>query len=73
MKETVFGIPLPRAARSNRCFVVPVVAVQWTEATAVVAADTHHMWVGHHLGVGNLIVEERGIVVWGLRTWAKKL
>jgi hypothetical protein len=69
MKEIVFEIQLPRGARSNMCFVVRAVA----EAIAVVVAGKHYMWVGQHLGVGNLIEEERGIVVRGLRTWANKL
>jgi hypothetical protein len=59
MKEIVFGIPLPRAARSNMCFVVRVVAV-------VVAGK--HMWVGQHFEVGKPVEEEHGIVVRGLRT-----
>jgi hypothetical protein len=70
MKEIVFGIPLPPRARGNMCFIGRVVAVHLTAAIAVVVvAGKHHMWVGQHLGVGNLIEEERGMVVLGLRTW----
>ena len=72
MKEIVFEIPLPLGARSNMCFVVRVVAVQLSEETAVVAAGRPHMRVGQHLGVGNLIEEERGIVARGLRMWTNK-
>jgi hypothetical protein len=60
MKEIVFGILLPPEARSNMWFVVRAVAVQLAEAIAVVA-------------FGNLIEEEGGIVVRGLRTWKNKL
>jgi hypothetical protein len=54
-------------------FVVRVVAVQLTEAITVVAVSKHYMWVGQHLVIGNLIEEEGGIVVPGLRMWTNRL
>ena len=43
MKEIVFGTPLPPGAKSNMWFVVRVVAVQSTEAIAVVAVGKNYM------------------------------